>query len=123
MELEGRNFVVTGGAGFIGSHVVDRLCRLGPTVVIDDLSTGKLDHLTQALDTGRTTFVEGSILDDHALEEAMRGVEVVIHMAVRCLRVSFRNPMDVHEVNSTGTLKALMAAEKAGAKRFIYVSS
>jgi UDP-glucose 4-epimerase len=111
-------FAVTGGAGFIGSHVVDRLIALGKRVVVlDDLSVGKAANVNPSARLERV-----DVRDLPSLRRAIEGSQVVLHLAVQCLRVSFENPTLVHEVNATGTLNALIAARELGA-RFVYVSS
>jgi len=123
-HLEGKRFAVTGGAGFIGSHVVDQLAKIGAqVVVIDDLSVGREENLAEARSSGRVTLVRASVCDFEAVRPALAGVEYVLHLAVQCLRVSLANPTLVHEVNASGTLQVLRAAREAGVKRFGYVSS
>lgn len=117
-------FLVTGGAGFIGSHLVDRIVAAGHTVtVLDNFASGKRSHLAEALATGRTRLVEGSILDEVALNAAMEDVEVVYHLAVECVRLSLGQPISNHTVNATGTLMTLEAARKRKVSRFVYCSS
>lgn len=119
-----RTALVTGGAGFIGSHLVDQLIVEGTQVtVIDNFSSGHAENLDVARKTGKLRFVEGSILDDIALANAMRDADVVFHMAVECVRRSLGKPLHNHEVNATGTLKVLEAARIAKARRFVYCSS
>ncbi len=116
--------LVTGGAGFIGSHLVDALLARGEDVtVLDDLSTGTLDNLENARAAGALRVIEGSILDEAALRSAMEGCDRVFHLAVQCVRRSIGNPMESHEVNATGTLRTLEAARQAGVSRFVYCSS
>jgi UDP-glucose 4-epimerase len=125
MSLDGKRVVVTGGAGFIGSHVVDHLVRLGARVVaVDDLSVGRAENLAAAESSGRARLVRADVRDHAALERAVLDAEadLVLHLAVQCLRVSFADPTLVHEVNATGTLNALRAARARGC-RFAYVSS
>jgi UDP-glucose 4-epimerase len=119
-----RTALVTGGAGFIGSHLVDQLIAEGTLVtVIDDFSSGHALNLAEAHKTGKLRFIEGSIMDHAALASAMHGADVVFHMAVECVRRSLGNPLRNHEVNATGTLRVLEAARTAKVKRFIYCSS
>jgi UDP-glucose 4-epimerase len=124
MDLKGKVCVVTGGAGFIGSHVVDLLTSLGATVtVIDDLSVGREQNLEAASKSGRVRLIKADVRDQGRLEEAFSGAERVFHLAVKCLRVSIADPLVVHEVNATGTLCALEAARRRACGRFVYVSS
>jgi UDP-glucose 4-epimerase len=123
MRLSGECVVVTGGAGFIGSHVVDRLVSLGADVtVVDDLSAGTRDNLAPALEHG-ARLVVGDVRDREVLRRELTGARAVFHMAVGNLRQSLADPLQVHEVNATGTLIATLAAVDAGIERFVYVSS
>ena len=116
--------LVTGGAGFIGSHLVDRLVDDGAAVtVLDDLSTGARDNLAAAAARGDVRVVEGSILDERAIDTAMAGVDRVYHLAVACVRSSLGAPLDNHAVNAGGTIKVLEAARAAAVARFVYCSS
>jgi UDP-glucose 4-epimerase len=116
--------LVTGGAGFLGSHLVDRLIAGGENVtVLDDFSTGRRENLAELAGSPRLRIVEGSILDRGAVERAMRGCDRVFHLAVQCVRRSLSRPIENHEVNATGTLMALEQARHQGVKRFLYCSS
>lgn len=115
---------VTGGAGFIGSHLVERLLSLGhEVVVVDDLSSGSLENLAPHLGDPRLSVAELDIRDEAALTEAFRGARAVFHLACRNVRLSLMHPTEVHEVNATGTLNCLKAATAVGAQRFLYCSS
>jgi UDP-glucose 4-epimerase len=124
MQLRNRRVVVTGGAGFIGSHVVDQLVSAGNEVlIVDDFSTGKWENIDHH---GRNASVHVEQADVRDLETMLRltqGVDVVFHMAVACLRTSLQDPMFVHEANATGTLHMCLASYEAGVERFVYVSS
>jgi UDP-glucose 4-epimerase len=116
--------LVTGGAGFIGSHLVDNLLAAGDTVtVLDDFSTGNSDNLEDAAATGRLRVITGSILDGAAVASAMEGCDRVFHLAVQCVRRSLSAPLDNHSINATGTLRLLEAARTTRIKRFVYCSS
>jgi UDP-glucose 4-epimerase len=116
--------LVTGGAGFIGSHLVDALLATGEQVtVLDDFSTGAAENLAEAEATGRLLIRRGSILDPAAVTAAMAGCSRVFHLAVQCVRRSLGNPGESHEVNATGTLRVLEAARACGVRRFVYCSS
>jgi UDP-glucose 4-epimerase len=120
----GPRTLVTGGAGFIGSHLVDRLVADGVSVtVLDDFSTGRRDNLADALARGDVRVIEGSILDERAIERAMAEVDRVYHLAVACVRSSLGAPLDNHAVNAGGTIKLLEAARRGAVARFVYCSS
>jgi len=117
--------LVTGGAGFIGSNLVDALVAQtrDDIVVLDDLSTGTRANLSRHEGSGRVEIVEGDIRDEARIREVMRKVDLVHHLAVQCLRVSIGDQYLVHTVNATGTLNLLIAAREAGVSRFVYCSS
>jgi UDP-glucose 4-epimerase len=116
--------LVTGGAGFIGSHLVDRLLAEGRRVtVLDDFSSGRRENLEEAARRGDLRIIEGSVLDPAALEAAIGGCRRVYHLAVQCVRRSLGRPLENHEINATGTLRVLDAALRAGIDRFVYCSS
>jgi UDP-glucose 4-epimerase len=119
-----RRCLVTGGAGFVGSHLVDRLVAENWAVtVLDDMSTGKYANLSEAQRAGDVRIVQGSVLDVRAIEAAAAGCELVFHLAVQCVRRSLHEPLENHNVNATGTLSVLEAARRCGVRRFIYCSS
>jgi UDP-glucose 4-epimerase len=115
--------LVTGGAGFIGSHLVEGLVGSGHSVrVLDDFATGCRENLHNL--EREIQLQEGSILDPGALRRAMEGVEVVFHQAaIPSVPRSVRNPELSHEVNVSGTLKVLAAARDLGVRRVIYAAS
>lgn len=116
--------LVTGGAGFIGSHLVDQLLATGEDVtVLDDFSTGSLDNLSEARATGRLRIIEGSVLDAAAVDAALEDCDRAYHLAVQCVRRSLGNPHQSHDVNATGTLNVLEGARRRGVARFVYCSS
>src|SRR3989304_1659463 len=112
-------FLVTGGAGFIGSHVVERLLPDGPRVrVLDNFSSGRREHLAFAMGNSRLEVVEGDLRDARATADAARGVEVIFHQAaMRSVPRSVDDPLGANENNVTGTLHLLMAAREAGGRR------
>jgi UDP-glucose 4-epimerase len=115
--------LVTGGAGFIGSHLVDNLMAAGERVtVLDDFSTGQRENLAEQ-PAARVRVVAGSILDEAAIEEALTDCDRVYHLAVQCVRRSLGAPRQSHDVNATGTLNVLECARRLGVRRFIYCSS
>lgn len=116
---------MTGGAGFIGSNLVDALAEKNTNeiIVADDFSTGSRDNLKHHASNPRVRVMELDIRDKQDVREIMRGVDMVYHLAVQCIRVSIRDPYLVHEVNATGTLHLLTAALAENVKRFVYCSS
>lgn len=122
MDISHQRVLVTGGAGFIGSHLVDALVAAGnDVVVLDDLSTGDWAHLAHHGDS--VERIAGSVLDEQAVARACHDVALVFHLATRNVRLSLRQPTLVHEVNTTGTLNVLKAATAAGVQRLLYCSS
>ena len=116
--------VVTGGAGFIGSHLVDALAARGRRVlVVDDFSSGSKKNLEHHVGNPLVRVVQGDILDGRAMLELFQGAAEVYHLACRNVRLSLRQPTVVHDVNATGTLNVLKAASAARVRRFLYCSS
>lgn len=115
--------LVTGGAGFIGSHLVEALVADGHTVtVIDNLRSGHEKNLDSV--KSKITFVKGDILDEKTLATAMKGQEAVFHLAaIASVPYSVEHPLETHDVNTTGTLRVLLAARTAGVKKFVYSST
>ena len=123
-------YLVTGGAGFIGSNIVESLLRRGERIVVlDDFSTGRRDNLESALKARREgapppDIIEGDIRDTPTVRRAMHGVTHVLHQAaLPSVQRSVDDPMASHQVNATGTLILLIAARDEGVRRFVYASS
>jgi UDP-glucose 4-epimerase len=116
-------YLVTGGAGFIGSHIVEKLVAMGERVrVLDNLSSGKHANLNGL--EGKVELISGDLLDYAAVSKAMEGVQVVFHQAaLHSVTFSVENPTLVNRVNVEGTLNALTAARDAKVKRVIFASS
>ena len=116
-------YLVTGGAGFIGSHLVEALLAEGQRVrVIDDLSTGRIANIEPFLE--KIDFREASLLDLRAVHSAMQGVECVLHQAaLSSVPRSVRDPLPTNRVNVEGTLNVLSAARDAKVRRLVYASS
>jgi UDP-glucose 4-epimerase len=116
-------YLITGGAGFIGSNLARELLSLGEEVVVlDDFSTGKRENLEDIKDGVR--LIEGDICDAGKVREAMEGIDYVFHhAAVVSVPRSVDDPKRTNEVNVDGTLNCLMAARDVGAKRFIFAAS
>ncbi|MFO8052476.1 MAG: SDR family oxidoreductase [Candidatus Omnitrophota bacterium] len=120
---EAKSILVTGGAGFIGSHIVDRLVKLGAQVtVLDNLITGKVENIKDNLE--KIKFIKKDLTDDRALEESLEGVDLICHQAaLRSVPKSVEKPLEFHEVNVTGTLKLFLKAKEKGIKRIVFASS
>jgi UDP-glucose 4-epimerase len=122
------NVLVTGGAGFVGSHLADQLLGLGCRVTVFDnldpfYGTKQANYAPNLANT-RYRFVEGDILDEKALGAVMKGQDVVFHQAAQAgVRYCIDEPMKAHQVNVTGTLNVLLAAKKAEVKKIVYASS
>ncbi|HVM75876.1 MAG TPA: SDR family oxidoreductase [Candidatus Saccharimonadales bacterium] len=116
-------YLVTGGAGFIGSNTVDELVRRGHSVVVlDDLSTGKEENLADV--RGKITFVKGSITDLEAVQKAIHQADHVLHLAARTsVPRSVKDPLDTNRINVEGTLNVLVAARDNKVKRLVFAAS
>ncbi len=117
------NYLVTGGAGFIGSHIADTLVKRGDAVrVLDNLTTGKKENLASILT--RIEFVEGDIRDAATCARAVKGMDCVFHeAALASVSRSVEDPLLNNAINVTGTLNMLLAAREAGVKSFVLASS
>lgn len=114
--------LITGGAGFIGSHLVELLLAAGdPVRILDNLSTGKKENLPSA---GTIEFIEGDIRDAAVVESSVRGMDAIVHLAaVASVQASIDDPITTHQCNLDGTLHLLESARRHGIKRFLYASS
>ncbi|MBI4377400.1 MAG: SDR family oxidoreductase [Elusimicrobia bacterium] len=121
--MSNKLWLVTGGSGFIGSHIAQALVKQGQKVrILDNLSTGKLEHMAGFRD--QVEFIRGDVRAFEDCQKAAAGVDVVIHQAaIRSVPKSVDRPVESHEANATGTLHMLIAAKEAGVKRFVYASS
>ena len=115
-----RRSLVTGGAGFIGSHLVEALIRLGgEVVVVDNLATGRRENLPSS-----AQLIVGDVGNNDVIDCAIAGCDCVFHLAaVSSVQDSLDRPMSVHEANLTASLRVLEAAVRHGAKRFVFSSS
>lgn len=124
MRIEGIRVAVTGGAGFIGSHLVSELLGRGNEVtVIDDFSTGTRQNILDAAHGRPVHIRDADVRDEGALKRAFEGQDIVFHLATHCVRRSLSDPSTNHAVNATGTLNALVAARAEKVRRFVYCSS
>ncbi len=117
--------LVTGGTGFIGSHLVDRLMKEDyEVVVLDNLSSGRIRNVKHHLNSGKFHLTEGDIRSSEDVKKAVKNVDAVFHLAaIVSVPLSVENPFLVNDVNLTGTLNLLQASLEADVKRFIYASS
>ena len=125
MDVGFGKVLVTGGAGFIGSHIVDRLLEKGVKVrVLDDLSTGDKNNLVQHESNDGFEFVLGDIRDYDVVEKAVEGVDAVVHQAALVsVTKSVENPLVSNGINVVGSLNLLKASVDLGVKRFVFASS
>ena len=125
----GMSVLVTGGGGFIGSHLVEALLQRGASVrALDNLTTGHRANLADALARPKAqrafSFIEGDVIDRTTVREAIKGVDYVLHQAaLPSVQRSVEDPMTSNQVNVVGTLNVLMAAQEAGVRRVVYASS
>ena len=117
--------LVSGGAGFIGSHLVDELVKQGMSVtVLDNLSTGRLGNIRGHVENGAVRFVEGDVRDEAVVRDALRGADAVFHFAsITSVPLSVRFPEETFAVNVEGTRNLLEGCVASGVERFVYVSS
>jgi len=123
VDLSTATVLVTGGAGFIGSHLAEHLVTLGAQVVVlDNFRNGTRENLTFP-GAESIRVITGDILDPQTCRQAMEGVDVVFHLACLGVRHSLHSPVENHQVNALGTLHVLEAARAVGVARFLYVST
>jgi UDP-N-acetylglucosamine/UDP-N-acetylgalactosamine 4-epimerase len=131
LKSQPRRWLVTGSAGFIGSHLVESLLRLGQEVVsVDNFSTGYQRNLDEVRDAvgqqawQRHTFIAGDIVDIDTCRRCCQGVDIVLHeAALGSVPRSIEDPLRTHAANDTGFVNVLVAARDAGVKRFVYAAS
>jgi UDP-glucose 4-epimerase len=123
LNLSGRTILVTGAAGFIGSHLADRLAGGSDLVLVDDFSTGQRENLSELEGTGNVRVVVADVRDRDRMRGLCEGVDVVFHLAASCLRTSSSQPFLSHEVDAGGTLGVCLAARDCGVERLVTVSS
>ena len=117
-------YIVTGGAGFIGSNLADTLAQNHDVVIIDNLATGRLENIEHLLDHPRVTFIEGSVTDLDLLMETFPGADGIFHQAaIPSVPRSVKDPIASNEANITGTLNVLVAAKDRGVSSVVAASS
>jgi UDP-glucose 4-epimerase len=123
MKKKGLKIVITGGAGFIGSHIVEECVTRGYNVVaIDDLSSGDRENIRQFF--ADISFVKGSVMNQPLLEKAFKNASYVLHQAaIASVQKSILNPVKSHRINTVGALNVFLAARRCGVKRVVYASS
>jgi len=122
--MKGKNVVVTGGAGFIGSNLVRALAGENEVIVIDDLSTGNPENIRGLIDNQSIMFVEGSITDLDLLNKTFKNVDYVFHeAAIPSVPRSVKDPIESNYANVNGTLNVLVAARDSGVEKVVYASS
>jgi UDP-N-acetylglucosamine/UDP-N-acetylgalactosamine 4-epimerase len=124
-KLKGKSVLVTGGAGFIGSNLVEALLQIGARVsVLDNLATGKKENITEFLNHPYFKFIEGDIRNYEDCLKALKGIDCVSHQgALGSVPRSIEFPHNTHEVNATGFLNVLQACKEMDIKRFVFASS
>ena len=120
-----KKVVITGGAGFIGSHLAERLIKQGyRTIILDDLSTGKIENIKEMLNKESVEFVQGSVTDLRLLNRIFQDASYIFHLAaIPSVPRSVENPQASHEVNVNGTLNVLLAARENSVRKVVYASS
>src|SRR2546428_3035406 len=120
-----KRILVTGGAGFIGSHLVEGLIEQGFEVeVLDNLATGRLDNLKHLWENKKLHFTFGDIRNREIVKTCLRDVEDVVHLAaVTSVKGSIDEPLATHDINASGTLNLLRASVDARVRRFVFASS
>ena len=124
-QLDGSRILVVGGAGFLGSHIVDQLTETGAReiIVLDDFVRGTRANLADAVRDPRVQVVEGSITDIALLRSLMAGTDYVFHLAALWLYECVHEPRSALEVNVVGTFNVIETAQEAGVKKVVYSSS
>lgn len=123
MQLEGKRFLVTGGSGFIGSHLVDRLVDAGSAEVVVFDKVPRPDNLAEAGERGSVKIVEGDVNETDAVRAATEGIDGVFHMAVLPLGPTVEQPRLGLEVNVVGTFNVFEAAHDAGVEKVVFSSA
>lgn len=121
INFDGKKVLITGGAGFVGSNLTERVAACGgKAIVLDDLFTGSLDNISKGTDY---EFIEGSVTDNDLINKLVKEVDFVAHLAARNIIISTKNPREDYETNIGGTLNILLAAKEHNIERVVYTSS
>src|SRR5438132_14317884 len=124
MSLSSARILVTGGAGLVGSAIVDQLVAQGVEVVVyDSFIRGKIEHLAQARSRGNVRIIQADLRDREKLRDAVRGMDYVIHQAAAWLRACQQEPRLSLDVNIAGTFNLLESCVEAGVRRVVAASS
>ncbi|UCE36045.1 MAG: GDP-mannose 4,6-dehydratase [Thermoplasmata archaeon] len=122
--MKNKKIVITGGLGFIGSNLAHSVCEENEVVILDDISSGKLDNIHDLIKGEQITFVEGNIRDQKLLSSAFEGAEYVFHLAaIPSVATSIENPILTTEVNLRGTMNVLLASRDSNVKKVVFASS
>lgn len=122
--MKGKCIIVTGGAGFIGSNITEELCKDNEVVVIDDLSTGRIENIQHLEKSNKIKFIKNTITNLSLLKRTFKGADYVLHQAaIPSVPRSVADPILSNEAGITGTLNVLVAARDCGVKKVIYASS
>lgn len=124
-QTRAKRILISGGAGFIGSHLVDLLVSYGHKVrVLDNLSTGNIENINGHIERGTVQFIQGDIQDASLVEKSLEDVEIVVHLAAQTsVPYSIQNPRITFEVNVNGTLNMLRSCANWGIKKLVFASS
>jgi len=126
LDISNSSFLITGGAGFVGSNIAEYLIKFGAgkVRVLDNLSEGKLENIQPFLNLPNFEFINGNITDSETCRKACEGIDYITHQAaLGSVPRSLETPLLTNEANVTGFLKMLTAAKDAKVKRFVYASS
>jgi UDP-N-acetylglucosamine/UDP-N-acetylgalactosamine 4-epimerase len=123
--LTNKNVLVSGGAGFIGSNIIDKLLKQNNEIVcLDNLATGKIENISDYRKLDNFKFIEGDIRDLETCKKAVKGVEIILHQAaLGSVPRSINDPKTTNDVNIGGFINMLVAAKEEGVKRFVYAAS
>lgn len=123
--IENKTVLITGGAGFIGSNIAEKLLNQNNTIIcLDNFSTGKRENIEHLLSNNSFTLIEGDIRDAETCNKAVKGADIILHQAaLGSVPRSINDPITTNEVNITGFLNMLVAAKDNNIKRFVYAAS